>query len=401
MLNHCLAAALIAVTCAACSNQPDFDLVVSGGMLIDGTGAEARRADVGIKGDRITAIGNLGSRTTSAAIDASGKIVAPGFINLLSRSGVALLADGLAESQLRQGITSDILGAQSPAFWTQTTADEPALRRHGLTLDWSGLNGYFDKLEARGAAINVGTLIPLSSATGTTTIDEDLRDGAFGVIDDRGVTPADLNAVGAVVARHDGVLVVPAENPIVSSDDALAATATASRRLLVSDVVSASASTTTADLVERMVRLNQRGTEIYAAAIPAGRPEEAISIRDALRYGGVMVAADTTAAFPGLLGPLVRDAHVMELREGVRRSTSLPASVLRLQERGIIRERWFADVVVFDERAIADRPVGGTPNDHPAGIDYVIVNGVVAVAPKGLTGARPGYPLLRRAANGT
>jgi len=242
MLNHCLAAALIAVTCAACSNQPDFDLVVSGGMLIDGTGAEARRADVGIKGDRITAIGNLGSRTTSAAIDASGKIVAPGFINLLSRSGVALLADGLAESQLRQGITSDILGAQSPAFWTQTTADEPALRRHGLTLDWSGLNGYFDKLEARGAAINVGTLIPLSSATGTTTIDEGLRDGAFGVIDDRGVTPTDLNAVGAVVARHDGVLVVPAENPIVSSDDALAATATASRRLLVSDVVSASAS---------------------------------------------------------------------------------------------------------------------------------------------------------------
>jgi len=392
---------LTALAAAACSTEPDFDLVVSGGSVVDGSGTEARRADVGIKGDRIAAIGNLSSRTASSVIDATGKIVAPGFINPLSSSGVTLLADGLAESHLRQGITTDILGARSPAFWTQTTADQQALRSHGLTLDWSGLKGYFDKLEARGTAINVGTFVPLSTATGTAAIEDGLRDGAFGVIDDRGVAPADLNAVGAVVSRYDGVLVVQADSPIVGSDDALAAATMPPRRVLLNDLAHPLAGTTTSDLIARVVRVSQRGSQIYGAVIPTGQPLEATAVRDALRYGGVMVVAETAAAFPQLLGQMARNAHAMTLREAVRRSTSLPASLLRLQDRGIIRERWFADLVIFDERTIADSATAEKPNLYPAGIDYVIVNGVIAVSPKGLSGARPGYRVLHRAANGT
>jgi N-acyl-D-aspartate/D-glutamate deacylase len=350
-------------------------------------------------------------------IDATGKVVAPGFIDLQGRSGIALLADGVGESHLRQGITTEILGAQSPVFWTRTTADEDALRVHGVTLDWSGLIGYFDKLESRGTAINVGTFAPLSTATGTAAIDEALRDGAFGAIDDRGVTAADLNAAGAAVARNDGVLVVPAGHPIVGGDDALVAAATQARRLLIADVAHPPAGQTTADVIARIVRVNQRGVPTYATVVPGSQPVDETPARDALRYGGVMVATDSAAitaaaaaadappaafgAFPRLLGQIVRDAHMMELREAIRRSTSLPASVLRLPERGIIRERWFADLVIFDASAIADRATADKPNQYPAGLDYVIVNGVVAVTPKGLTGARPGYRLLHRSAGGT
>ena len=92
---------------------------------------------------------------------------------------------------------------------------------------------------------------------------------------------------------------------------------------------------------------------------------------------------------------MVRDDHLMELREAIRRSTSLPAAVFGIPQRGIIRENYFADIVVFDAAAIADRSTVEKPNEYPAGIDDVIVNGVITVTPRGLTGARPGYGLLR------
>ena len=73
----------------------------------------------------------------------------------------------------------------------------------------------------------------------------------------------------------------------------------------------------------------------------------------------------------------------------------MAASIFQIPQRGIIRENYFADIVVFDERAIADRATPDKPNEYPAGIDYVIVNGVVASTPKGLTGSRPGHRLTR------
>ena len=110
-----------------------------------------------------------------------------------------------------------------------------------------------------------------------------------------------------------------------------------------------------------------------------------------------MVATDSEAygAFARLLGQVVRDDHLMELREAVRRSTSLPATVFKIPQRGIVRERYFADVVVFDAATIADQSTPEKANQYPAGIDYVLVNGVVTLTPRGMTGARPGYGLVR------
>src|SRR5215211_1143492 len=73
---------------------PEFDLIVRGGMLLDGTGAPAVRADVGVKGDRIAVIGDLATRTAATSLDATGRVVAPGFIDTQGQSGRTLLEDG-------------------------------------------------------------------------------------------------------------------------------------------------------------------------------------------------------------------------------------------------------------------------------------------------------------------
>jgi len=121
------------------SGTPALDLLITGGEVIDGTGAPARRADVGVVGDRIAEVGDLTGRAAGRTIDARGLTVSPGFIDVQGQSGTTLLADGRAESHLRQGITSEIIGeGGSPAFWTGTTAESEALAPFGVTFDWSG-----------------------------------------------------------------------------------------------------------------------------------------------------------------------------------------------------------------------------------------------------------------------
>src|SRR6267143_946058 len=90
-----------------------FDAIISGGTVYDGTGGSPKRADVGIKGDRIAAVGNLKSATAATIIDATGLAVAPGFINMLSHSESSLITDGRSQGELRQGVTTQIFGEGS------------------------------------------------------------------------------------------------------------------------------------------------------------------------------------------------------------------------------------------------------------------------------------------------
>ena len=90
-----------------------FDVIIRGGTVYDGTGGPAVRADVGIKGDRIAAVGNLSRATAPTIIDASGLAVAPGFINMLSHSESSLIVDGRSLSEIKQGVTTQIFGELS------------------------------------------------------------------------------------------------------------------------------------------------------------------------------------------------------------------------------------------------------------------------------------------------
>src|SRR6266545_226447 len=100
---------------------PDFDLILRGGRVVDGTGNPSYRGDVAVKQGRINAVGALADKTAVRTIDASGLVVAPGFVDIHNHSDETLLVDGGAESMVRQGVTTMILGeglsaAPSPAF---------------------------------------------------------------------------------------------------------------------------------------------------------------------------------------------------------------------------------------------------------------------------------------------
>ena len=405
-----VSAAAAAIALSACSTTAAFDIVITGGTVIDGTGAEPRDADVGIKGDRIVAIGNLTNRTASHRIDATGRMVTPGFIDIMGRSGVSLLSNGLAESHLRQGITTEMLVDRNPAFWTPTTADQDALRVAGVTFDWRGFDGYFERLASRGTALNVGTIAALSLASRDTGafVDQAMREGAWGVVDDGDIIADDIGRVAAAVGRSGGVLMLTAGSAVLGSDDAFFATASAARRIVITDLARVASGPPHAELNRRITRAAERNVAVYGTVIPSLQPQTDSSMSEALRSGSVMVATNSEAAtigrstspaafgaFPRLLGSMVRDEHLMELKEAVRRSTSLPATLFNIPQRGILRENYFADIVIFDASMIADRSTPDKPNQFPAGIDYVLVNGVVASTPRGVTGARPGYGLLR------
>lgn len=155
-----LACALLA-SAAAQSSTP-YDLIIRHGHIIDGAGNPWYSADIGVRGDRITAIGDLGRATAKRTIEASGLVVSPGFIDMLGQSETSLLIDNRAQSKLSQGITTEITGeGWSIAPQTQQTiaASKPAFDRFHLTIDWTTLDGYFKRLEKQGTALNIGTYV--------------------------------------------------------------------------------------------------------------------------------------------------------------------------------------------------------------------------------------------------
>lgn len=142
----------------------EFDLIVEGGRLADGTGNPTYLADLGVKQGRIAAIGKLAGRSAGRRLDARGLIVAPGFVDIHNHSDYSILADGNGESMIRQGVTSMIFGeggSAAPIGGKQSEpVDSPAvLSSAGLRVTWNDLEGYFQALLTRGVSPNVGTYV--------------------------------------------------------------------------------------------------------------------------------------------------------------------------------------------------------------------------------------------------
>ena len=173
-------AALLMVAGLA-TQSPQFDVLIRGGQVVDGTGSPAVRADVGIRGDRIAAVGNLATATATRTIEANGLIVAPGFIDLHTHSEMPLLDDGTAQSKVRQGVTLDITG--------ESTSPAP---RDGLPeqQDWTTFTGYFAKLEKQGISMN--TIAHVAS--------EQVRRVVMGY-DSRPANAQEIERMTALVAR--------------------------------------------------------------------------------------------------------------------------------------------------------------------------------------------------------
>ncbi len=227
-----VAAGLCLVLLPGCTPPVRYDVIIRGGEVMTGDGGPSRREDVGITGDRITAVGDLSSVQAGQVIDATGLVVAPGFIDVHGQSGTTLLADGNGESHLRQGITTEIIGeGGSPALWTEDTADVEALTPFGVAFDWTGFSGYFERLRERGTTINLGTFVPATAVRRAIVgmdnrrptaeelsrmeamVDRAMQDGAFGLSSALIYVPGsfastdELVALAKVAAKHRGIYI--------------------------------------------------------------------------------------------------------------------------------------------------------------------------------------------------
>jgi dihydroorotase/N-acyl-D-amino-acid deacylase len=181
--------------------QPSFDVVISGGRIVDGTGAPWFLGDVGIAGDRIAAIGRLGGAKATRRIDAGGLVVAPGFIDMLGQSEFAVLVDGRAASKITQGITTEVTGEGSSIapLNDRMIADRKAGYDHfGVAQDFRTLAEYFHRVETRSkVAINIATFVGSGG----------IRDYVIGR-ENRRATVAELEEMKKLVAQamEDGAL---------------------------------------------------------------------------------------------------------------------------------------------------------------------------------------------------
>src|SRR4051794_32552263 len=105
-----IAFAALAVGCATATVPAHYDTVIRNGMIYDGSGSAPRHGDVAMRGDKIVAVGDVGSTPASVEINARGRAIAPGFINMLSWANESLIIDGRAQSDIRQGVTLEVMG---------------------------------------------------------------------------------------------------------------------------------------------------------------------------------------------------------------------------------------------------------------------------------------------------
>ena len=165
----------------------DFDVIIRNGTVYDGTGAEPRGADVAIRGDRIAGVGDFKSAKAKTVIDAKGLAVAPGFINMLSWSTEPLIQDGRSQSEIRQGVTTEIMGEGESMGPVNDRVREHKIREQSdikYDIAWNTLAEYLQHLEKRGVSCNVASFI------GATTV----REYVIGY-EDKQPTPEQLDDV--------------------------------------------------------------------------------------------------------------------------------------------------------------------------------------------------------------
>jgi N-acyl-D-amino-acid deacylase len=180
--------------------DPDYDLVISGGSIYDGTGARPVTADIGIINDKIATVGRCNGRYATK-IDADGLAVSPGFINMLSGAAESLLRDGRAMSDLLQGVTLEVLGeGNSMGPVTPALAEEMTAMQDDFTypIAWTTLHEYLELVARQGVSPNIGSFV------GATTI----RQCILGSASNRPPTPAELSEMAELAdgAMKDGAL---------------------------------------------------------------------------------------------------------------------------------------------------------------------------------------------------
>jgi len=208
---------------------PEYDLVIRNGRIVDGTGNPWFHGDVAVVGDKVIAIGRVPDGKAKRAIDAKGLVVAPGVIDIHSHSDDLLLEDGHAQSKIRQGVTTEVLGEGPSAGPRKGQLGARKVTARGKEFTWTTLGGYFDVIDTAGVSVNVASYVGLdnvwecvmgkSFARPTAKqfdemkalIDEAMKEGALGLSTYMMMPPGalattdDLVELCRVVKKHGGL----------------------------------------------------------------------------------------------------------------------------------------------------------------------------------------------------
>ena len=531
----------------------DYDVLIRNGRVIDGSGNPWFWADVGIQGDRIVLVGPAPATTTAKhTVDATGLIVAPGFIDMLEQSEYNLLVDKQAVSKLTQGITTGITGegnSISPQNAETLKDQKDWLEHYHQTVDWTDLNGYFQRLEKQGSGINLATYVGAAQVReyvighddrpATTDelqkmqqlVEKEMKQGALGVSTALIYAPGnyastdELIALAQAASKHGGIYASHIRNEGIDEQPALNEAFRIGREAHIpvhifhlkvagkenwGKMSAAIAAIEEARKQGLEVTANQYpyiasatslgaaippkyhagGTDAFVARLrdpkiraqikqemssPAqgggenmwrgtGGPQGILvssvlnpnlkqyegkriaeiakmqnkdpmdtlmdlvaddrdnmgaiyfsmsepDMRLAMQQPWVSVGTDYSevsptgplsegkahprayGSFPRILGAYVRDQHVLRLEDAIRKFTSLAAQIVRLQDRGLLKPGYFADITIFNPDTVKDVATFENPNRTSQGIEYVFVNGVLSVEHDKVTGEVGGRPL--------
>ncbi|HMD99659.1 MAG TPA: D-aminoacylase, partial [Terriglobia bacterium] len=539
-------------------SQSPYDLLIAHGHVIDGSGSPWFEGSVAVKDGRIADIGRLPGVSAKRVIDASGLVVAPGFIDLHSHSDYTLLVDGTAQSKVRQGVTTEILGEAAsagpilgPAVPDFDNGTAPLTQKDGLKRDWTTLGEYFARAERQGISVNIASYVGSGQVrldvmgnvnrvptTGELRrmkelVDQSMRDGAIGVASgliyapNMFATTAELIELAGEATKYGGLYTTHIRGEGTNSVEAIREAIEIAEKARLPGHILHFKSNGQAnwgrmpELIQVIREARDRGLDITADQYPylagmtsleqclpprylEGTADEVVArlrnpaarteIRQAIERGlpgwdnneikdcggwhGVMLAscrlpedkryegkrmdevaqmmgkdpvdalcdlliaehatpmaiyfsmseADVELAmkqpwvgigsdgaavnpsmtfmgrphprfygtFPRVLGMYVRERHVLELPDAVRKMTSLSAQITGLTDRGFLRPGMAADITIFDPATVCDQATFEDPAQYPQGIPYVIVNGAVVVDQRQHTSAKPGRVLYGR-----
>src|SRR6266852_5979143 len=307
-----------------------FDLVITNGHIIDGSGSPWYSGDIGIRGGKIAAIGNLSADARTRTIDAQGRVVAPGFIDMLGQSEMTILVDPRLPSKIYQGITTEITGeggSAAPLKDAIIRADHSGYEHYHITPDWRTLRQYFARLEKQGMGIN------LASYVGATQV----RRMVLGD-DDKQPSPEQLGQMKTLVrdAMKDGAGGVStsleyAPAPYAKTDELIALASEASKFGGIYATHMRSESDAVLASIDEALRIGREAripVEIWHIKVAGknnwGRMPEVVAKINTARNAGADVTADTYAYtawfndFSAFIPPWAHDGGTEKLVERLK-----------------------------------------------------------------------------------
>jgi len=285
----------------ASASSTAFDIVITNGHIIDGTGSPWYSGDLGIRGGKIAAIGDLADAPRKRSIDAHGMVVAPGFIDMLGQSELTILVDPRLPSKIYQGITTEITGeggSAAPLNDAIIQADHSSYEHLKITPDWRTLRQYFARLERQGIGINLATYVGATQVRRTVLGDADAQP-----------TPAQLGQMKALVrdAMHDGAVGVStsleyAPAPYAKTEELIALGSEASKFGGIYATHMRNESDAVLTAIDEALRIGGEAhipVEIWHIKVAGkenwGRMPEVVAKINAARAQGMDITADTYA----------------------------------------------------------------------------------------------------------